>query len=161
FYSDEDYTREIPRMDAVEENSDVWDDSALVAAWDSAVKEYQSFHSIRATKSANKKDTIASEVENSKIGEHGEESLIRPRQSDNKIQGQILGFNEKLARDDRKITSESSSQTEKEPLEETIDNDASSSYQYHRSEASQSVPYGPYFNYYMPPPQHHYHSFPE
>ncbi|CAG8833303.1 1334_t:CDS:2, partial [Racocetra persica] len=44
--------------DLTEENSDVWDDSALITAWDHAVKEYQSFHSIKTEKTTNKTDNI-------------------------------------------------------------------------------------------------------
>ncbi|CAG8783531.1 10458_t:CDS:2, partial [Dentiscutata erythropus] len=44
--------------DLTEENSDVWDDSALITAWDHAVKEYESFHSIKTEKTTNKIDNI-------------------------------------------------------------------------------------------------------
>ncbi|CAG8698351.1 14464_t:CDS:2 [Cetraspora pellucida] len=48
----------VPQEDLTEENSDVWDDSALITAWDHAVKEYQSFHSIKTEKISNKTDNI-------------------------------------------------------------------------------------------------------
>ncbi|CAG8590684.1 10206_t:CDS:2, partial [Dentiscutata heterogama] len=49
---------DVPQEDLTEENSDVWDDSALITAWDHAVKEYQSFHSIKTEKTTNKIDNI-------------------------------------------------------------------------------------------------------
>ncbi|RIA91977.1 hypothetical protein C1645_766249 [Glomus cerebriforme] len=54
-----------------EEDGDVWDDSALIAAWDIAVKEYQAtnrievlenFHSIKANKTDTKNDTTSNSI---------------------------------------------------------------------------------------------------
>uniref|UniRef100_A0A1D1YHJ5 Component of gems protein 1 n=1 Tax=Anthurium amnicola TaxID=1678845 RepID=A0A1D1YHJ5_9ARAE len=52
-----------------EEEGDAWDDSALIAAWDIAVKEYQDFHSIKANKTDTKGDKKISTFSSNKVME--------------------------------------------------------------------------------------------
>ncbi|CAB4408907.1 unnamed protein product [Rhizophagus irregularis] len=45
-----------------EEEGDAWDDSALIAAWDIAVKEYQDFHSIKVNKTNTKGNKLSNTI---------------------------------------------------------------------------------------------------
>ncbi|RGB30983.1 hypothetical protein C1646_277261 [Rhizophagus diaphanus] len=50
-----------------EEEGDAWDDSALIAAWDIAVKEYQDFHSIKVNKTNTKGNKLSNTIPTSSI----------------------------------------------------------------------------------------------
>ncbi|KAF0457482.1 smn family protein smn1 [Gigaspora margarita] len=78
--------------DLTEENYDVWDDSALITAWDHAVKEYQSFHSLKTEKTTDKidniknKDALSKKTQTISDSESGEASAKQDRNETKRAQ---------------------------------------------------------------------------
>ncbi|CAG8504713.1 1605_t:CDS:2, partial [Scutellospora calospora] len=124
--------------DFAEENSDVWDDSALITAWDDAVKEYQSFHSIKSEKTP-KVGSSEKQTKKKVVATSSEKQTKKVEATSSKDQTQKEGIKD-------------SSIEEPDHTQNTYYNYGSDAYS----------AYGWYNNYYPPPPPppQFYHHIP-